>query len=114
MMKNLINMCVLISSINLLVGCSGKEKEEKYSEITIGTHLVKIRPYSDSVSTSSHEEDGKMVHQVICGAVTVVIKDKKVIFNGKRYGMCFPGDTVVIDNGTVKVNDSRHFEDFFY
>ncbi len=97
-----------------IVGCGSKTKVEKYSEIQLGTNIIKVIPYSDETSNSSHIENGNEVFEYKCGGTTVIVKNHKIKVNGKLHGIFDNGDMATIDNGEVRVNGEYRFQDIVY
>jgi len=110
-MKQTLNFLSMILIYLIIIGCGPKTNGVKYGEIKLGTHPIKVKPYSDQTSHSSYIENDEEVFEYTCGNINVKIKDHKIIVNGKRHGIFNPGDNAVIGDGNVQVNGEYRLQD---
>ncbi len=97
-----------------IFGCGTKATVEKYSEVQLGTNIIRVIPYSDQTSNSSYIENGNEVFEYKCGNTLVRVKNHKIKVNGKLHGVFESGDVATIENGKVYVNGEMRFQDIMY
>jgi hypothetical protein len=86
----------------LLCGCAPSSNEKM-----LGSHRVKIKPGSVTVSTShqtsSSGPTADTYYEFSSGSTRVVIKNEELIINDQTYGMLSPNDPIDVDHGRVLV-----------
>lgn len=105
---NKLKLAILIlMPLTLAVGCSFKMAVNDKSETDMGSHHVVVKPGSTFTSSSSSSGGNTETHQYTCGDFTITIDNDELIVNNAYYGKLNPGDSVLIDNGKVLVENQE-------
>ena len=110
MAGRLLRPIVVLAVVAAVPSCGLKAKlktkldGQAQSQTKLGTHRIVVKPGSKSTSSSVSMSGGKAVYKYTSGDVTVVIRDNELVVNGKPHGNLKKGDSILIDNGQVKVN----------
>lgn len=97
----------ILAPLTLAVGCSFKMAVDDKNETDMGSHHVVVKPGSTFTSSSSSSVGNSETHQYTCGDFTITIDNDELIVNNAYYGKLNPGDSVLIDNGKVLVENQE-------
>lgn len=96
----------LIALLLLVVAsCSVEVSINEESQTQMGSHAVTVKPGSTFSESSSTEMNGETVYHYRTGDVTVLISNEELTVNDVVYGMLEEGDSILIDEGKVFIND---------
>ena len=85
--------------------CDASLSIKEKSEADLGSHHLVVKPGATYTQTLSNTAAGRAEYEFQCGKITVLIRDEELIVNDKTYGLLDPDDGVLVDHGTVYVND---------
>lgn len=90
-----------------LQGCSMKFSVNAKNETDMGSHHVVVKPGAAFTSSSSSKGGNETQYRYTCGDITVTITNEELIVNDKTYGLLKLNDAILIDRGTVYVQNTR-------
>ena len=103
--KAAIACALLVLLLQAACKCDATLSVNQKSETDLGSHHVVVKPGAAFTETSSVTGGDRAEYIFKCGKITVLIRDEELIVNDKTYGLLKPDDGILIDRGTVYVND---------
>lgn len=110
-LKSSIMAAGIVSSLLLLLfaqGCSDVDTLVwNKADTTIDGHHIVISPCRDSYTKTINDTPTDRHHVFGCKSVEVKIDNEELTVNDKPYGTLSRGDTVMVKNGKVFINDKE-------
>ncbi len=98
---------LVLASLSLVVGCSFKIAVNEKNETDMGSHHVVVKPGSTFTSSSSSSGGENETFKYTCGDFSITIQNEELIVNNVSYGKLNQGESVLIDNGKVLVENQE-------
>lgn len=96
---------LIMGLIGIIAGCSLEVKTK--NEIDLGSHHVIVKPPSFNKYESHVTHGDESFYEYTCGNTAVKIANEVLFVNNMKYGKLNAGDSVLVNNGKVFVNNQK-------